>query len=327
MPPFDHIVSLPEIMRAWKAFSAGKKNAPDVAEHSARLSENLHGLAADLASGAYRHGGYSHFRVNDTKPRDIHKASVRDRIVHHLLHQALYPYFDARFIHDSYSCRVGKGTHRALDRFDSFARKVSRNHTRTCWVLKCDIRKCFASIDHAILRNLLARHVSDTRTLGLISDVIGSFSMASGIGIPLGNLTSQLFVNVYLDELDHFVKHELRERFYLRYSDDFVILSHDREQPAVLVRPLQDFLQSRLRLSMHDSVCLRTVASGIDFLGWVHFPDHRVLRTATKRRALAACEGREEHDPVVVAYRGLLAHGNACGIEHQIQVQCKIDTA
>lgn len=163
MPSFEKIVSLEELFRAWRAFSCGKKNKPDVAEYAFRITTNLHSLHEDLTKGTYRHGTYFHFRVNDSKPRDIHKASVRDRIVHHAIYQALYPYFDKRFIHDSYSCRVDKGTHRALRRFEQLAREEGRNHTRTTWVLKCDIRKCFASINHAILKNLLEKHVRDLR--------------------------------------------------------------------------------------------------------------------------------------------------------------------
>lgn len=151
---------------------------------------NLIALHHDLASGEYRHGGYEHFTINDSKPRDIHKASVRDRLLHHALYRKLYPFFDRTFIADSYSCRLGKGTHKAMDRFRTFAYLVSRNHTRTCWVLKCDIRKFFASIDQATLLRILQNRIQDERVVQLLKKIIISFSSTqSGKGLPLGNLT------------------------------------------------------------------------------------------------------------------------------------------
>lgn len=312
MPPFEHMVSIEELFRAWRAFYCGKKNKRDVAEYAIRLMSNVHALHRDLMSGTYRHGGYVHFRVNDSKPRDIHKAGVRDRIVHHAIYQSLYPYFDTRFIHDAYSCRVDKGTHKALRRFEEFARKVGQNHMRTVWVLKCDIRKCFASIDHTILKYLLEKHVNDARSRNLLATVIDSFSSGTPrVGIPLGNVTSQLFINIYLNELDQFVKHALQERFYIRYADDFVLFSHDRDHLEKLIDPMRQFLQQHLRLAIHeDKQFLCTVASGVDFLGWVHFPDHRVLRTATKRRMFRKLCEHPDNRAMLDSYLGLLSHGN-----------------
>jgi len=320
MPSFDTVVSIPSLFRAWRAFSVGKKNKPDVAEYALRIVSNLYTLHHDLILGTYHHGSYCYFRVNDSKPRDIHKASVRDRIVHHAIYQALYPYFDKRFIHDSYSCRLEKGTHQALYRFEQLARKVGKNHTRTVWVLKCDIRKCFASIDHAVLKHLLAKHIKDSRLSELCSNVIDSFSSTrDGVGIPLGNLTSQLFINIYLNELDQFIKHERCARYYIRYADDFVSMSHNRSHLESLIDPIRDFAQLRLRLSIHeDKQFLRTVASGVDFLGWVHFPDHRVLRTSTKRRMFRTLHENGGRDASVESYVGLLMHGNGYQLQKQI---------
>lgn len=276
----------------------------------------------ELKDKTYRHGGYKHFRISDPKPRDIHKASVCDRLLHHALYRTLYPYFDATFIHDSYSCRLGKGTHKAMNRFREFARKVSRNHTRTCWVLKCDIRKFFASIDHQILHGILRKHIGDPDLLGLLRQVVGSFSSKSdldGVGLPLGNLTSQLLVNVYMNEFDQWVKHKLKAKRYVRYADDFVFLSHDKRELERAIRYIIGKL-SQLKLTLHpDKVYIKTYASGIDFLGWVHFPDHQVLRTASKRRMLRrlkrvqALTGDEasRQEAVVQSYRGMLRYGNA----------------
>lgn len=284
--------------------------------------ENILELHHELKDGSYKHGGYKHFKISDPKPRDIHKATVRDRLTHHAVHRQLYPYFDRRFIADSFSCRRGKGTHRAMNRFRTFAFKVSRNHTRTCYVLKCDIRKFFAPIDQSVLMEILGTHIRDSRLLGLVKEVVGSFdSGLLGKGLPLGNLTSQLLVNIYMNEFDQFVKHELKARFYIRYADDFVILSPDRQSLVKTLRLIKRFLQAQLKLELHpDKVFIKTFSSGVDFLGWVHFSDHQVLRTATKRRMWRRVGESKTSPEVLVSYLGLLKHGNTYKLQQQFPV-------
>lgn len=309
------------LLAAWREFLPGKRQKADVQAFGHRLMDNVLSLHAELAAGAYRHGPYTHFRISDPKPRDIHKATVRDRLVHHAIFRILYPFFRRSFIADSFSCQEGKGTHRALQRFQTFGRQVSRNTTRTCWVLKGDIRKFFASIDHASLLRLLGERIPDARILALLQEVIQSFSWTPNTGLPLGNLTSQLFVNVYLTPFDQFVKHRLRVQHYVRYADDFAMLSADREWLQSLVSIIQNFLQVNLRVDLHPrKVSIRTLASGVDFLGWVHFPTHRVLRTATKRRMF----NRLADHPAaatVQSYLGLLTHGNAKKLQAQVRQQ------
>lgn len=291
----------------------GKRKKQDVQEFQYKLMGNVFALHCDLTGGKYRHGLYEAFKISDPKPRDIHKATVRDRLLHHALYRKLYPFFDRTWIADSYSCRKGKGTHRAMGRFMQLAAKVSRNHTRTCWVLKCDIKKFFASIDHRIINDIVGRYIPDERICALVAEVIGSFhSTKEGKGLPLGNLTSQLLVNVYMNEFDQFVKHRLRINHYVRYADDFVILSASRSDLEVLLPRIQTFLDAKLSLALHpDKVSIQTFASGIDFLGWVHFPDHRVLRTSTKRRMQKRVSRLEKESPTIQSYAGMLEHGNA----------------
>lgn len=317
---YEDIISVANLLLAWQEFARGKRDKPDVQEFQSRLMDNMFALHRELRDGMYRHGPYHHFRISDPKPRDIHKASVRDRLVHHAIHRILYPFFDCAFISDSYSCRDGKGVHRAMDRFRQYAYRVSENQTRTCWVLKCDIRKFFASIDQQALFDILAQCIQDERTQMLIVEVVRSFqSTESGKGLPLGNLTSQLLVNIYMNEFDQFVKHKLKATRYIRYADDFVILSHDKSQLESLIPQIRDFLGTYLKLTLHPrKVSIATFASGIDFLGWVHFPDHRVLRKSTKRRTLRNCAGREKDDPVVQSYVGSCGWGNAHKITSQM---------
>jgi len=288
-----------------------KKSKKDVAEYSVYLSSSIFYLYKDLKERNYKHGGYESFKINDTKPRDIHKATVRDRLLHHAIYRILYPFFDKKFIFDSYSCRYLKGTHKALNRFRYFSRKVSKNNNRVCWVLKCDIRKFFASIDHEILIQILKRHISDADTIFLFKKVIDSFN--SDIlkkGLPLGNLTSQLLVNIYMNEFDQYIKHDLKIKYYLRYADDFVVLSDCREDLKKLLILIEDFLRVKLKLTLHpNKISIKTLSSGIDFLGWVNFPNHRVLRTSTKKRMFRKLAMNTKNESLF-SYMGMLKHGN-----------------
>ena len=220
-----------------------------------------------------QHGTYHAFNISDPKSRNIHKASVRDRLLHHAIHRKLYPFFDKKFISDSYSCRVGKGTHRAIDRFRAYAYCVSRNHTHTVWTLKCDIRKFFASVDQRILLDIIVRHIHDPDTAWLVGQIVSSFNSGKSCkGLPLGNLTSQLLANIYMNEFDQFVKHTLKAKHYVRYADDFMFLSRDEEWLASFIPRIAEFLKLRLALSLHpNKVSIKSFASGVDFLGWIHF--------------------------------------------------------
>lgn len=300
----------------------GKRQRPDVADFSVHFMDNIFILHFELREKTYRHGPYHAFKLNDPKPRHIHKASVRDRLVHHAVYRVLYPYFDRKFIFDSYSCRNDKGTHRAIRRFSTMARTVSRNHTRTCWVLQCDIRKFFASIDHARLMRILQRHIPDRDVVWLLETIITSFQTAPGQGLPLGNLTSQLLVNVYLNDFDQFVKRTLKVRHYIRYADDFVILSDNKEQLIDLLPTIKTFLAEELQLTLHpNKVSLLTVAAGIDFLGWVNFPHHQVLRTTTKRGMFRRVQ-KHPTPETVQSYLGLLKHGNAFRLKKKVLEEC-----
>ncbi|MEK7553011.1 MAG: reverse transcriptase/maturase family protein, partial [Patescibacteria group bacterium] len=286
------------------------------------LSQNIFRLHEELRTKTYRHGSYEAFSISDPKPRSIHKATVRDRVLHHAVYRVLYLHLDRKFIYDSYSCRHLKGTHRALNRFNQFVGQVSESVSRTCWILKCDIRKFFASIDQSILLSILRQRITDRDTLWLLERVISSFySVRSGLGLPLGNLTSQLLVNVYLNEFDQFVKHGLKQKYYIRYADDFVIMHHDKGMLMEVLPKVHDFLEERLKLSLHpNKIFLKTAASGVDFLGWVHFPRHRVLRTATKKRMFKKIRDSKKKPETVQSYLGLLQHGNGWKLERQISL-------
>ena len=316
---YEGITSCENLLASWKEFRRNKRSKQDVLEFQSHLMHNILSLHRDLVTEQYTHGPYHPFSINDPKPRNIHKATVRDRLLHHAIYRKLYPFFDRTFIADSYSCREGKGTHRALDTFRTYARKVSKNHTRTCWVLKCDIRKFFASIHHETLYCILRRSIPDKRILWLIERVVGSFHVVPGVGLPLGNLTSQLFVNIYMNEFDQWAKHTLKTKYYIRYADDFVLMSHDKAHLQTMLSRFDRFLHEQLKLTLHpDKVFIKTFASGVEFLGWVHFPEHRVLRTSTKRRMLRRI-AIDADEAVVESYQGLLTHGNTWGLKDRLK--------
>ncbi len=303
---FNRIVSLENLFLAWREFRKGKRAKHDVQQFEFALEDNIFQLHDELVSRAYRHDVYVPFSINDPKPRHIHKATVRDRLLHHAIFRVLYPVFDRCFIFDSYSCRIKKGTHRAVRRLQVFARKASANNSRNFFALKCDIRRYFDSIDHRILRSLIHRNIVDCDALWLIGQILNSYHQFPGTGLPLGNVTSQLFANIYLHELDRFVKHELRAPFYMRYCDDFLLLGSSAEQLLQAKDDIADFLQQRLRLQMHpNKVALYTHRQGIDFVGYVVRPHCTTLRTKTRRRILERVTS--ENKP---AYLGILQHCN-----------------
>jgi retron-type reverse transcriptase len=319
---FEEVVSVENLCEAWQEFIRGKRKKKDVQEFMLHLSDEIANLHQNLMNGDYKHGDYLHFRINDPKPRDIHKAMVRDRLLHHAIHRKFYPFFAKLFISDSFSCQTGKGLHRALERFGRLARKTSQNNSRTCWILKCDIRKFFASIDHCILVDILRGRVANQRLLDLLEHIIKSFEARSGKGIPLGNLTSQLFANIYLNEFDQFVKHDIRMKYYIRYADDFVFMSHDRSKLLSCLPKIAAFLSGSLALNLHPKkVFIKTLASGVDFLGWIHFPYHRTPRTKTKIRMntrLDRCQDRQ----IVESYLGMLSYGNAYKLSRDLKNRC-----
>ena len=317
---FEEIISVENLLIAWKEFECGKKSRKDVQIFSMRLMDNIFSLHNELFNHTYKHGGYQAFKINDPKPRDIHKATVKDRLLHHAIYRVLYPFFDKIFIADSYSCRNNKGTHRAINQFRKFAYKVSKNNTKSCYVLKCDIRKFFANIDHEILLKIVQEYISDENIIELLENVIQSFSSVKGrnVGLPLGNLTSQLFVNIYMNKFDQFVKHKLKTKYYIRYADDFVIFSENKKCLENQILEINEFLQKELKLKLHpDKVFIKTISSGVDFLGWVNFTDHQVLRTTTKKRMMRKIQKSSKLE-TLNSYLGLLKHGNTRKIQGEI---------
>ncbi len=319
---YDDIISMEHLLSAWREFAKGKRKQNDVADFEMHLMRNLFALQSDLKNRSYKHGPYKKFSVFDPKPRNIHKAPVRDRIVHHLICQVLIGYFDKNFIFDSYSCRKKKGTLKAINRFRTFLLKASKNNTQSCYILKCDIRKFFASVNHSLLLGILKRHIEDDDIVTFLAKIIGSFETSgkTAIGLPLGNLTSQLFSNIFLNEFDRYMKEHLKLRYYVRYADDFVILSDNKCFLERLTPLISAFLSQELKLSLHDNkLFLKTWASGTDFLGWNHFPYCRTLRTATKKKMIRNLH-KNNNEQTFASYYGLLSYGNTYNLKKKLSL-------
>lgn len=322
---YDNLISIENLFQAWEEFKKGKRKKLDVQIFERELEDNLFILHEKLKNKKYKHGYYEDFYVNDPKRRHIHKAQVSDRIIHHLLYKYLYEIFDKTFIFNSYSCRLNKGTHKAVLRLEKFTRIVSKNYTIDCWALKCDIKKFFASIDHAILKDLLSKKINNQDILWLLFQVIDSFHSDSGIGkgIPLGNLTSQVFANIYMNELDQFIKHDLRIKYYIRYADDFFILCENKKVLQELIYPISGFLSDSLGLELHPKkIIIRNLKWGIDFLGYIILPHYVLPRTKTKRRILKKIKEKINTDSFnqsLASYLGYLSHANSYNLSKNIK--------
>jgi retron-type reverse transcriptase len=327
---FDSVASLPGLFSAWNEFRKGKEGKLDVQTFFLDLETNIISLYRKIKSGIYKHSSYISFFICDPKLRNINKAEVTDRVLHHSIVKHIEPLFEKSFIFDSYSSRDDKGTHRAIKRLKKFCLTLTRNKTRTAWALKCDVKKFFDSIDHEILLSLVRKKVKDAKLMEIIEEIIRSYNKESGKGIPLGNLTSQLFSNVYLNQFDHFVKRELRVKYYVRYADDFIILDTGKEQLEKLVPILNNFIKTRLKLRLHpNKIFIRKIHQGVDFLGAIIFPTHIILRTKTRRRMFRKIKARKKElklglidkksfNQSLQSYFGMLNHCRGRGIRKEI---------
>jgi len=325
---FERIISAESLFSAWDAFRRGKQKKPDVQRFEWNLERNIFKLRRDLKNKTYRHGPYADFYICDPKKRHIHKATVRDRVLHHAIFSVINPVFEETFIPASFSCRLNLGTHKGVETLERMARATTKNGKGPCFVLKCDIQKFFDSVDHKILLSILERRIKDREMMWLLESVVESFAAENGRrddqkGIPIGNLTSQLFANVYLNDFDQFVKHSLHIRHYVRYTDDFAIVSADRAYLEGLIKPMKTYLADNLLLEIHpNKIFIQKLHRGVDFLGYVIFPKHRLIRTKTKRRIfrkfkkrltdyLAGNISTSTLNATLQSYLGILSHANA----------------
>ena len=344
---YEHLTSFENLYTAFLRARAGKRQQASVARFEQNLEIELFDLQDELRAGTYQPGPYRTFYRTEAKRRLISAAPFRDRVVHHALIGQIEGRFERAFIFDSYANRVGKGTHRALDRATHFLR-ASR------YVLPCDVAQFFPSIDHALLRAQLAHRVPEKDVLALMDRILENgvgvldemydmvwfpgddlFVVNRPRGLPLGNLTSQFWANVYLDALDQFVKRQLKCRRYLRYVDDFLLFADDAATLHGWREQIIDFLATR-RLTLHtNSAQPRPVHSGLPFLGFTVFPDHRRLKARAglayrrRLRALVAAHeaGRVPRQRITASVQGWAAHaahGDTYGLRRAVLGQVRL---
>ncbi len=274
---FEEFCSFQNLYLASQSAQKGKRYKEGTAVFNFDLENNLLYLQKELQKGQYQFGNYVSFYVHDPKTRFISAAPYQDRVVHHAVCNIIDPLFEKTFVFDLYSNRKDKGTHKAVDRYQKFCRLNE-------YVLKCDICKYFASIDKHKLFEVIQRKIKDKRLLAVIKEIIWSYAFNGDTGLPLGNLTSQLFANIYLSGMDHFVKEELKCGHYIRYVDDFVIFDKDKQRLHTIKQALQVFLAEH-NLKLHpDKTQIRKVSEGVRFLGYKIFPEYRLVDKANVKR-------------------------------------------
>jgi retron-type reverse transcriptase len=312
---FERICTIENLFTSHTLAQLDNRYKRKICAFTYKLEENLFQLRFEMTRGLYHPRPYTYFTLHDPKTRAIAAPDIRDRVVQHALVSVIQPLFEKQFIYDTYACREGKGTHFAASRLKRFLMAVRCRYgkDRSIYVLQCDIHKFFQSISWDNLLAIIEKTVACPRTMDLITSIVtthqsaqtlqrqndvqlslfaqGSSSFQTSIsvknrtGLPIGNLTSQLFANIYLNELDHFMKDRLQIRYYARYMDDFLIIHPNKAYLKNLQQQINDFLQKTLHLALHPKkLTIKNVSTGVPFVGYRIFYDHILVRGTTLRR-------------------------------------------
>ena len=320
---YPKVFCIRNLVLAWRKARKYKTKKDYVIEFEANLRENLLKLHEELKNETYFPSPLRTFVLRDPKTRVISKSAFRDRIVHHAIINVLEPIFEKIFIYDSCANRKGKGNLFALNRFDIFKRKVSENGRLASerfdannvrgYCLKADIKHYFQEVNHEVLLNIIRRKIDDENAINLIRKILVNGQNKKGIGMPLGNLTSQFFANVYLNEFDYFIKHELKVRYYLRYVDDFVILHNSKAQLEEWKQKINEFLNNELKIELHpEKSKVIPLSKGIEFVGFRNFYYHRLLRKRNIKKIMLKIEdynsGRVSYTKLAESFQGWNAY-------------------
>lgn len=343
---YPKIYDFENLYVAWEHARSKKRYRDDVMIFNRNYEERLIDIQNRLIYETYEIGKYHTFYVYEPKKRLIMSLPFEDRIVQWAIYQQLFPLYEKTFIEDSYACRVGKGTHKAADRLQYWLRQTDRKPKRY-YYLKMDISKYFYRVDHEILMEILGHRIKDNSLLNLLRKIINSEDMHFGLplgkepdevdtadrlsdkGMPIGNLTSQMFANIYLNEVDQYAKHELGLHYYIRYMDDIIILHHDKRYLAEVKEIIAVFLDEKLRLNLNQKTAIRPCSTGIDFVGYRIWATHRKLKkkSAVKiKRSMkryvckveAGEESREKMNRAIASYRGVLQHCDSYGLRQSL---------
>lgn len=306
---------------AWKIFRRGKAKKKDIMDFEMHLEENIFSLYQEIKLDNYKHLLYKHFQVFDNKKRDIFKAEVRDRIIHQIIYDYLLLLFNPVFITDSYASRKNKGQYLAIKTLRYFI-SLNDNKHKSCHILKCDVKKYFDSIDQYILFDFIKEKVSCEKVLKIVKEIVSSYHSRVGTskGIPLGNITSQIFANIYLNSLDQYVKKDLRCRFYVRYNDDIAMVFNKYEDAIFIRQKIISFVKEKLKLDIPiEKTSVRKISWGVDFLGFTLLPQAILLRNKTKNKIYGNINRKNSH-----SYFALLKHCNSFNLKQKILAMEKI---
>jgi RNA-directed DNA polymerase len=340
---YEQIVEFENLEAAYHNAAKLKRFRSEVLKFTRNLEENLITIQNELIHKTYRIGRYREFYVHEPKKRLIMALPFRDRVVQWAVYRVTEPLLDKQFIYDSYACRQGRGVQRAADRVQYWQRRLCRQHNKV-YYLKLDISKYFYRIDHDVLLSILARNFDDPDLMWLFEKIVRSEHTKFGIplgdhgfekeridnmGMPIGNLSSQLFANLYLNELDQFAKHRLKLRHYIRYMDDIVILHPSKEVLHQVRKEIERFLDERLRLTLNNKTAIRPIHTGLEFCGYRIWPTHRKIRKETVRKIKSGlkhakrCFERgemttDEVNAVVQSYIGFMKHADTYNLRNKI---------
>lgn len=340
---FEQIASFENLYGAFLDASCGKQYRRELILFEAHLESNLRRLQQELFNGTYRTGSYKQFYVFEPKKRLIMALPFRDRVLQWAIYRVINPIFDRSFIHDSFGCRVGRGTHNAAVRVQYWLRQIDRHCKATgdkYYYLKLDIKKYFHRVDHQVLLKIIGRKIKDERLMKILEDIICNDEIPFGVslenpvddiyaehnrvfdvGMPIGNLLSQLFANIYLNELDQFCKYEIGCHYYIRYMDDIVIMDNSKEHLHYYKNLIKRFIGNELKLVLNSKTAIRPVTLGVDFVGFKIFSTHKFLRKKSMlkiKRAMKKIRDEylvgklciEEVECSVQSYLGIMSHAN-----------------
>ncbi|TGZ35383.1 hypothetical protein EQ875_01664 [Photobacterium damselae subsp. damselae] len=326
MTLFEQITQFDNIYFAAHEAAKNKRFCNPIMKYMTNLEENVINTQNHLQWKSYRPKPHRQFFVYEPKQRLISAPAFEDRVVHHAICRVIEPIIDKRFIYDSYACRRNKGAHLGADRVQHFMRITKRNNGKL-FALKADISKYFNSINHIVLKRIISEQVNCPETVALLNQIVdASPTETPGTGIPIGNLTSQLFANMYLNELDRFVKHVLGEKYYIRYMDDFCVIHHDKQHLHNLRKVIEDWLWRNLILKTNHKTQVFPIHThkgrSLDFLGYRIYPTHRLLRKCSTKRMKHKLKCLHKHyergdidlcdiTPVIASFSGHAKHANS----------------
>lgn len=316
------------VQKAYNKARKRKRYRKDVLLFTKDKEENLEKVREDILSLSYEPGAYHYFKIYEPKERQIMALPFYDRVVQHAINNVLEPIFDKRFISKSYACRKGKGMHAASDMLQSWLYEWQKFHPgEQLYAIKADIHHYFQSIDHGILKAEIRKVIKDAGVLVLLDRIIGhNGDMPDGVGIPVGNLTSQLFANIYLDKLDKHIKHDLGARKHMRYMDDFTIASARKEELQGWLGDIEVFLREELNLSLNPKTTILAAKNGIDFVGYKHRATHRKVRPDSIKRikkTIKKCENgtitKEKLKKSIQSWMGHAGHADSYHLRKKIK--------